>query len=390
MGLLKNSVMIEQERGYYSIEDKQICLNCFGNKSLQSYIRKHATTKKCDYCKQKYSENVCININQVIMKINQSLNNYYIDPTNLLIGSDRDSWDSVLDAYDMFRSDEAELECENDEVIDDIIESFRDRQWFRENIYFPTRSEALKMSWDYFSSNVKERWRFTFFFDGPDPNEPSTFDAKKTFDNICRILESEYILKTLATGTEFYRVRKHSEDIAINRAEQIGTPKPEFVKTPNRLSPINIPMFYGSLNKDVAIEESKGSSSDDTTTVALFKNNVPIKVIDLSKPLAIPGYYSDDNIYIEPIKFINTFSRLISKPINDDENEYLEYLPTQVFTEYIRHLAFKDVVKGIIYGSSKIPGGINIALFYKNDECKDSNTVDPGEDCLVLTKLMTV
>jgi len=390
MGMLKNLMMEQESQGYYNITNKSVCYKCFGNRSMQAYILKNAQTKSCDYCKKSYKRSACTDINLVISKINQSLDNYYIDPNNLLWSSDEESWNDVLDAYDMFKSDEAELECNNEDLIEDLMQAFEGRQWFREGIFYPTESAALKMSWEYFESIIKERWRYTFFFEKSNQSEPSTYNVKKTFEAICKILKSKKFVKEIPAGTVFYRVRKHNSTEIVSKASQIGTPKPEYVKTPNRLSPINIPLFYGSIIAKTAIEESKDDESSDCISIGEFVNNNIIKIIDLSKTQKVPGFYSKNNIFIEPYLFINDFSRLISKPIQDKDNEYLEYLPTQVFTEYIRHVAFKEKIRGIFYKSSRLHDNINVALFYQNDECKDDHDIDPLDDCLILKKVTTL
>lgn len=57
----------------------------------------------------------------------------------------------------------------------------------------------------------------------------------------------------------------------------------------------------------------------------------------------------------------------ITKPI--DKNPGIEYVPTQIFTEYIRFLNIYHI-DGIIYRSS-LTGGRNIVLFYDNETSTD-------------------
>jgi len=69
----------------------------------------------------------------------------------------------------------------------------------------------------------------------------------------------------------------------------------------------------------------------------------------------------------------------LSKPIEKDDKSHIEYVPTQVFTEYIRHAyKFEDGSKfeGIIYPSSIQPSGISCVLFVENDQCCDKDVAE--------------
>jgi hypothetical protein len=55
-----------------------------------------------------------------------------------------------------------------------------------------------------------------------------------------------------------------------------------------------------------------------------------------------------------------------------DGREHIDYVPTQVVTEYFRHV-FKDgdgqPVKGILYPSARQDGGVCCVLFFEADQC---------------------
>ena len=102
-------------------------------------------------------------------------------------------------------------------------------------------------------------------------------------------------------------------------------------------------------------------------------------MLDLTNIPPIPKLYDDDFGFIPAFDFLHKFSKDVSKDAEDDE---INYIPTQIFTEYIRfQWLHKFNIKGIKYKSSKNENGINLVLFYTNDDCKD---VNDGSDCLVL------
>ena len=90
-------------------------------------------------------------------------------------------------------------------------------------------------------------------------------------------------------------------------------------------------MFYGSLDEKTCIKEATGKGTYITT--GEFRTSKPIKILDLTNLPSIPKLYDDDFGFIPAFEFLRDFSKNISKEVKNDE---LDYIPTQVFTEYIR------------------------------------------------------
>ena len=68
----------------------------------------------------------------------------------------------------------------------------------------------------------------------------------------------------------------------------------------------------------------------------------------------------------------------MSRPVELDNMEHLEYVPTQVITEWFRHVfrtSEGEQIDGIVYPSARKSGGVCCALFVSNTECCD---VSPG------------
>ena len=71
--------------------------------------------------------------------------------------------------------------------------------------------------------------------------------------------------------------------------------------------------------------------------------------------------------YWQETLFLIRFHREISKPLKKGDTE-VEYVPPQIFTEYLRYLCRNSQDKpydGIVYRSS-LTGEKNVALFYDN------------------------
>lgn len=87
-------------------------------------------------------------------------------------------------------------------------------------------------------------------------------------------------------------------------------------------------------------------------------------VLDLTK-LPKPSFWIEKDW--EGIDFLYSFNREITKRIERDDRIIKDYIPSQVFTEYLRYihkLPNGRKLDGIIYKSSLKSGNNNIVLFY--------------------------
>ena len=126
------------------------------------------------------------------------------------------------------------------------------------------------------------------------------------------------------------------------------------------MSPAGISMFYASYQKKTAEMECVGDKSL-TMIVGSFKTNKPLMVLDLTR---IP----ENSFWMtgwQENMFLHQFNKEITKPVSEDDDNLLQYIPTQVFTEYLRYMyeINGQHLDGIVYGSSK-DRNKNLVLFY--------------------------
>jgi hypothetical protein len=152
-------------------------------------------------------------------------------------------------------------------------------------------------------------------------------------------------------------------------ANDLGPP-PEEKASQNRMSPLGIPMFYAASNAETAKLEINELSG----TIAKFEQLTDMKIIDFCSVPIIPSIFDRENrSHIMEIKFIIDFIADITKPVKKikDKTIHLEYIPTQVLTEYFRFL-YEDKIDGIKYPSS-YDQGENIVLFLNQSHVCDFN-----------------
>ena len=183
--------------------------------------------------------------------------------------------------------------------------------------------------------------------------------------------------KALPIATELYRVRIHNEEESPDTASSLGTVPIDKAIYSNRMSPAGIPMFYGALDPDTALKETLNriADTDKVASIATFITLKEINVLDLTELPNVPSLFDQNNGHMRSaLKFMHNFVADISKPIAKDGMEHIDYVPTQVFTEYIRYQYVTtdgDNMLGIIYPSAKQEGGKSIVLFFENQYCCD-------------------
>ena len=138
-------------------------------------------------------------------------------------------------------------------------------------------------------------------------------------------------------------------------------------------------MFYGAMDAETTIaeiaEQGKG------VTVGLFRTAKPLVVVDFTKKLVLPSIFDIPRRgKRDVLRFVQGFVRDLQRPITKDGREHVDYVPTQIVTEYFRR-TFPDCnVDGLLYPSVKNDGGVCCVLFVEHDQCADISPEWPARD----------
>jgi hypothetical protein len=147
------------------------------------------------------------------------------------------------------------------------------------------------------------------------------------------------------------------------------------------MSPAGIVMMYVSEDAVTAINET--ADNPGTYAIGKFRTLRDITILDLAELPPIPSLFTElpDSLEYNPrhaLIFLHRLARDISRPILRDDRVHIEYVPTQVVTEYVRAAATPHVNKidGIRYRSSRREGGISLVLFADESNVVDAWTKD--------------
>jgi hypothetical protein len=373
-----------------------VCPECFIDEGMKKFVANSATEKSCSYCFRSSRKKFAAEMEDVCRHIEDCLGREYEMPEESTPRDDESEsgwFINPTDSYDLLS--DLGFGDGPQALFDDLVQEFCDRAWVQRDPLGLLPCDEWRYSWEAFSEQVRHKVRFMFLkvrtqddF-GPDP-EPHT--VLRAIENCASTLK---LVRSLPAGTPMIRARQHREDEVVTHATHLGSPPKESARQ-NRMSPAGIPMFYGSATASSAIEETIDFKREDlgVMTVGTFCTVRALNLLDLTDLPAVPSLFSDDKTYERrmPLIFMHAFVKDMVKPIARDGREHIEYIPTQVVCEYIRHCFNRGKlphINGIRYRSSRQGGGICYTIFCENKECVDEVHIKSlwgPEPILVLTK----
>src|SRR5262249_20798669 len=161
-------------------------------------------------------------------------------------------------------------------------------------------------------------------------------------------------------GTRIYRVRLHSASSPPpNTIGELGPPPREMTLFSNRMSPAGVSMFYGAFDEATALKETRSRKTRRrmVATVATFRLVEDGPVLDLTGLPDVPSVFAGDWERRPSLAFLHDFVADLTAKIKKDGREHIEYVPSQVVTEYVRHRFTAQTgvsVRGIRYPSAQV------------------------------------
>lgn len=377
--------------------ERYVCSDCFGDYAIKAFIEDNAVETRCTYCGRTSDSPISAHFSEVFKFILEGIEPEWEDPAESMAYESREGGyqgASVYDWYDLITEEIEELFEINAGVLNDILsEMAGEHAWCHKDPYGLLEEEALSISWRNFSRQVKYQTRY-IFSQLPDIADPMDIDLipvprmlNTLSQELSRLEDEADVVLTVEQDTEIMRARIHDMWKRYLNGRQLGTVPAKEARFSNRMSPSGIPMFYGAFDSDTAllevIDHKRFTPPWKVATIATFKTTEVLKLLDLSNLPQVPSLFDQRMNYLRStIIFLHEFAYELSKPINKDGTEHIEYVPTQVFTEYIRHLfrdRYGDSLNGIKYVSAKANQKSCCVLFVNNEQCCGSIS-NPSED----------
>jgi len=355
-----------------------MCARCIDDADLRAIIRANATSHECSFCgRSSASRPIAAEAEAVVQLIADYIGQEYEDAAEMVpYESAEGGYQADTKSTDDILRWEIGLEEANAAAWQYIIDNLPDVPWVQKDFFSLHPYDKLRFGWSQFAEAVKHQTRYLFFEPRPHPRskwQPEEgIRPEEMLDELGAILREARRVRTLKAGTVLYRVRIHGADESPSTLADLGPPPAEAAIYANRLSPAGISMLYTAEDEATAVKETVDASKNpEGATIATFTLERDVRVVDLVKLRRVPLFNTTlSQEERARLLFAHTFAREVRREIVKDGREHIEYVPTQVVTEYLR-FRFRSggkAVEGLRYGSARNNGGVNVALFFGKDD----------------------
>lgn len=363
-------------RGFSSSE-KTVCTECINDVTLREELSKSLEAHDCSFCgtsADREDEPIAAYFDDLMYIVMRGVNFLFMRADDAGLPYDEGEWvgkttDSADAVYEV-----CELDV-SDAVMEEIQHCIDADDWTESHFTESRPDDALKWGWDAFKQKVKYESRFVFLATPEEESgHPDDFTAARLLRRFESIFVNNELLREIPEGTTYWRGRlagSFDEASNFSSAATLGPP-PRDRASNNRMSPAGVSLFYGSEDPETVVAEIGSHSSKRLAVVAKFSTLRKLQLLDLVSLPELPSLYREEAPGIEYFerRFLRAFANDLSKPVSLDGREHIEYVPTQVVTEYLRYVP-EFAVDGILFRSAQ-NGGINCILFCGPQHCIDS------------------
>lgn len=373
--------------GYYSdldismnegpnIEERDtfVCKNCVVDDALKSFVNDNQVSNSCSYCDEESNTLIAAPFNLIMLRIFETISTKYADAQDLNMPWVEGGW-ITGEIYTTDVVGEFDPGWDG-QFLDDIIESLDPMTYWAEHSKgdwaISNPSDTLLYGWGSFKEQVLTKTRYLFLAEPEDEfssGRPDYIPIPSMLDALGGTCLREGLVTVVPAGTEFYRVRHASKKDNFSTFSEMGVP-PVGVASAGRMNPAGISYLYLAFDKETAEKEVLGWSKRWFS--ARFRSKLDISIVDFSALPEIPSAF-EPHLYDKRHNryFLYSLRDELTLPVSKDGKEHVDYVPTQIVSEYFRY-QFKDAngsgVLGIKYPSVKNSTGFNLAIFSSSNE----------------------
>lgn len=367
MGYFKNLELETEDRGYDRV-DGAICMKHVVDPCLLAELQEEPNPAPCSICGSRGSKPRA-SLETLMKPVMDAITFLYMPDPWESPESDRSSYTPLDVVQDVCHS---AFDAEQEDLLLTLAKTLRSDIWI-EN-YHRSSLQATIWGWEQFVQDVKSASRFVFTrnnlsFDGVgSPGERSSAFLSSLLPYVDN---HEYrLVRSIPAGTPFYRGRlvgKRTDSMAS--AEKLG-PAPADKASSNRMSPTGIPMFYASASPATAVKEIAAHGTERYARIGEFVGLRELSVLDLTQLPKLPSIFDKAERNSHGIlAFVRRFTEEVTSPIDPSAVEELEYVPTQVVTEFFRWVP-ETRIDGIKLKSAQ-DGGDTFVLFFTASDFVD-------------------
>ena len=355
-------------------EGFSVCSKCFGDHFIQAFILSSAQSYVCDFCGRKTrSRATAAPLDEVFEFILLAIGREYERAVDALGwngaegGFQGKNWDSHELLEDVIG---IELPRDDGRLLDILVKCLGDEQWCERDPYALRPDERLIGSWTDFCEFIKHKRRY-FFMRQSARNllaAPEYLSPSELLGFIGDAVQEHSLICELPEGSLIYRARQQKPGQIFRTPSDFGPPPVSNALRSNRMSPAGIVMFYGSSERETAIAEIDDNPQLGIV-VGTFRTMRKSRVLDLTRLPRRLGFFEQqsDSSTVDryALDFLHNFVKSLAAKVAPGEREHIDYVPTQVVTEWFRS-SFQPTespLDGIWYPSSQLQKGRSVVLF---------------------------
>ena len=361
-----------------------VCASCLGDDGLRDLIERETCEHFCTFCEAESTDPIAASLIEVLLYMNECLDREYDDAANWYSYDEGEYVGRVWTTMDVLERElGGGLPNDDGTLMDALCDGLGDRAWCPSRPYSLTEDQQLAFSWEAFCELIKYGRRYFFL---REPPERELFSPLKLLEQLGICCERFDLVTTLPVHHTVYRARRQKQGERHETAGALGPPPRDKATVANRMSPPGIVMFYASDDEETAVREvaKDPESHSGRYAIGRFRTLREVRILDLTAIPEIPSIFEPvlDSLEYDPrppLIFLNYFADELSKPIAGDSSAHIEYIPSQVVTEYFR-TAFVHhgaPVAGIRYQSARLQNGSSVALFASQDNLEAVDDVIP-------------
>ncbi|MFH1021660.1 MAG: RES family NAD+ phosphorylase [Pseudomonadota bacterium] len=176
------------------------------------------------------------------------------------------------------------------------------------------------------------------------------------------------LVRTWSAGTKLFRGRNRKIDATwpLN-LQELGPPPNEKALT-QRMSPAGISYLYLSTEQETVLAEIQYKPPCQVAMASCTLRH-DLRLLDLTSSNfpSLPSIFDQTRRHeYESLLFLMDFANKISERVEKDGREHIDYVPSQVVSEYFAKIFLLNdgsPLDGMAYESAALSEGINVVLF---------------------------
>jgi RES domain len=362
-----------------------VCWRCIEDEYLQKMIREDGAPKECSLCKR--TDENAFGPEELAQLVEDIMQGYFVHgrivkkfgDKKFVEDDDGEWWEQEGDPLSVHLQEVVgQYLGFEDEIVDALKANESVRPQDGEEPFFDSSQQYVSVPsdtyryiqlWDGVLNQLKHRRRFF------------SSSAKELFTDLFKGVENRTrwaprsappgedgnVVWNLPHGSELYRARicsspEVTKSVLAEPFKNVGPPPPEKARS-GRMNPEGVPVFYGSLDWETSLAETRPALGNDTAVIKLVTTKA-LRLLDfirLGSSYARLSYFQPDFVdEYERGAFLQSLQRLISQPIVPGRES--DYIITQTLAEYLAHV-HEQPFDGILFDSVQRDKGTNIVLF---------------------------